>query len=113
MILRSISYLNMSLNPDRVDEPIDRNEIREKVLALLISMTVQLKCLLVEQFEWLLHVIQYASNELRTNVLSSVRYAEFCLPSCHYGYNKANHIGKYLVPFLSTHMPRLQTLRLW
>ncbi|CAF3609736.1 unnamed protein product [Rotaria sp. Silwood1] len=98
---------------DRVDEPIDRNEIREKVLALLISMTVQLKCLLVEQFEWLLHVIQYASNELRTNVLSSVRYAEFCLPSCHYGYNKANHIGKYLVPFLSTHMPRLQTLRLW
>jgi hypothetical protein len=45
----------------RVDEPIDRNEIREKVLAHLISMTVQLKYLLVEQFEWLLHVVQYVS----------------------------------------------------
>ncbi|CAF1390118.1 unnamed protein product, partial [Rotaria sordida] len=54
-----------------------------------------------------------ASNELRTNALSSVRYAEFCLPSCHYGYNKANHIGKDLVPFLSRYMPHLQTLRLW
>ncbi|CAF4227907.1 unnamed protein product, partial [Rotaria magnacalcarata] len=43
----------------RVDEPIDRNEIREKVLAHLISVTVQLKYLLVEQFEWLLHVVQY------------------------------------------------------
>ncbi|CAF3887456.1 unnamed protein product [Rotaria sordida] len=97
----------------RVDEPIDRNEIREKVLAHLISMTVQLKYLRVEQFEWLLHVVQYASNELRTNALNSVRYAEFCLPSCHYGFNKANHIGKCLVPFLSTYMPHLQTLRLW
>ncbi len=45
----------------RVDEPIDRNEIREKVFAHLISMTVQLKYLLVEQFEWLLHVVQYVS----------------------------------------------------
>ncbi|CAF4201297.1 unnamed protein product, partial [Rotaria sordida] len=54
-----------------------------------------------------------ASNELRTNALSSVRYAEFCLPSCHYGYNKANHTGKDLVPFLSRYMPHLQTLRLW
>ncbi|CAF3484042.1 unnamed protein product [Rotaria socialis] len=54
-----------------------------------------------------------ASNELRTNALSSVRYVEVCLPSCHDGYNKANHIGKHLVPFLSTYMPRLQTLRLW
>ncbi|CAF2063983.1 unnamed protein product [Rotaria magnacalcarata] len=97
----------------RVDEPIDRNEIREKVLAHLISMTVQLKYLLVEQFEWLLHVVQYTSYELRTSALSSVRYAEFCLPSCHYGFNKANHTGKHLVPFISTYMPRLQTLRLW
>ncbi|CAM4966703.1 unnamed protein product [Rotaria socialis] len=97
----------------RVDEPIDRNEVREKVLAHLISMTVQLKYLLVEQFEWLLHVVQYTSYELRTNALSSVRYAEFCLPSCHYGFDKANHIGKHLVPFISTYMPRLQTLRLW
>jgi hypothetical protein len=45
----------------RVVEPIDRNEIREKVLAHLISMTVQLKCLLVEQFQWLLHVVKYVS----------------------------------------------------
>ncbi|CAM4775044.1 unnamed protein product [Rotaria magnacalcarata] len=100
-------------NSARVDEPIDRNEIREKVLAHLISMTVQLKYLLVEQFEWLLHVVKYTSYELRTNALSSVRYAEFCLPSCHYGFNKANHTGKHLVPFISTYMPRLQTLRLW
>ncbi|CAM4840050.1 unnamed protein product [Rotaria magnacalcarata] len=47
------------------------------------------------------------------NALSSVQYAEFCLPSCHRGYNNANHIGKKLVPFLSTYMPHLQTLRLW
>ncbi|CAF4236636.1 unnamed protein product [Rotaria sp. Silwood2] len=97
----------------RVDEPINRNKIREKILAHLISMSVQLKYLLVEQFEWLLHVVQYASNELRMNSLSSVRYAEFCLTSCHYGFNKANHIGKHLVPFLNRYMPHLQTLRLW
>ncbi|CAF1186923.1 unnamed protein product [Rotaria sordida] len=97
----------------RVDEPIDRNKIREKVLAHLISMTLQLKYLLVEQFEWLLHVVQYAFDELRRNALDTVLYAEFCLPSCHYGFNKANHIGKRLVPFLSRYMPHLQTLRLW
>ena len=38
---------------------MDRNQIREKVLAHLISMTVQLKYLRVEQFQWLLHVIEY------------------------------------------------------
>ncbi|CAF1457119.1 unnamed protein product [Rotaria sordida] len=54
-----------------------------------------------------------ASNELRTNSLSSVRCAEFCLPSCHYGFNNANHIGKHLVSLISTYMPHLQTLRLW
>ncbi|CAF3755553.1 unnamed protein product [Rotaria sp. Silwood1] len=90
----------------------DENEIRAKVLAHLISMTVQLKYLLIERFEWLLHVIQYASNELRINALSTVRYAEFCLPSCHNGYETI-HIGKRLVPFISTYMPHLQTLRLW
>jgi hypothetical protein len=42
-----------------------------------------------------------------------VRYAEFRLRSCHRGPNKLIHIGKHLVPFLSTYMPRLQTLRLW
>ncbi|CAF1452137.1 unnamed protein product [Rotaria sordida] len=66
-------------------------------------MTVQLKYLLIEQFEWLLHVVQYASDELRTNALSTVRYAEFCLPTCHYGSNEVIHIGKNLAPFLSTY----------
>ncbi|CAF3836111.1 unnamed protein product [Rotaria sp. Silwood1] len=89
-----------------------RNEIREKVLAHLISMTEQLKYLQVERFEWLLHVVQYASNELRTNALITVRYAAFCLPSCHRGYETVN-LGKHLVPFLSTYMPHLQTLCLW
>ena len=37
----------------------DRNEVRGKVLAHLISMTVQLKYLLVERFEWLLHAVKY------------------------------------------------------
>ncbi|CAF4342528.1 unnamed protein product, partial [Rotaria sp. Silwood2] len=76
-------------------------------------MIVQLTYLLLEQFEWFLHVIQYSSNELRTNALSGVQYAEFCLPSCHYDFNKVNHIGKHLVPLISTYMPHLQTLRLW
>ena len=40
---------------------IDRDETREKVLSYLISMTVQLKYLLVERFEYLLHVVQYVS----------------------------------------------------
>ncbi|CAF4089302.1 unnamed protein product [Rotaria magnacalcarata] len=93
-------------------KPINRNLIREKVLVHLISMTVQLKCLLVEEFEWLLHVVQYASKELRTNALSTVRYAGFCLSSCHIGYETTN-IGKHLMPFLSTYMPHLQTLCLW
>ncbi|CAF4057748.1 unnamed protein product, partial [Rotaria sp. Silwood2] len=91
----------------------NRNEIREKVLAHLISMTVQLKYLLVERFEWLLHVVQYASNELRTNALSTVQYTEFRLPSCNYSDNNVVSVGKHLVPFLSTYMPHLQTLRLW
>ena len=42
-------------------ESRDRNEMREKVLAHLISMTVQLKYLLIEQFIWILHVVQYVS----------------------------------------------------
>ena len=43
---------------------IDRNEIRETVLAHLISMTVQLKYLLVGRFEWLLNVVEYVSHLL-------------------------------------------------
>ncbi|CAM4816055.1 unnamed protein product [Rotaria magnacalcarata] len=47
-----------------VTVPIERDELREKVLAQLISMPVQLKCLLVEQFEWLLHVVTYLFSDL-------------------------------------------------
>lgn len=42
-------------------DPRDRDELREKVLVHLISMTVQLKYLQIEQFEWILHVVQYVS----------------------------------------------------
>ena len=52
-------------------KPIERNEIREKVLARLISMTVQLKYLLIEQFEWLLHVVQYVRMTLIRGLLLS------------------------------------------
>ncbi|CAF5050252.1 unnamed protein product, partial [Rotaria magnacalcarata] len=47
-----------------VTVPIERDELLEKVLAQLISMPVQLKCLLVEQFEWLLHVVTYLFSDL-------------------------------------------------
>ncbi|CAF4061895.1 unnamed protein product [Rotaria sp. Silwood1] len=76
-------------------------------------MPVQLKYLLIEKLEWLYHIVQYASTELKTNALNSVRCAEFGVPSCHYGSNDSIHIGKNLVSFLSTHMPHLQTLHLW
>ncbi len=46
------------------------------------------------------------------NALSTVRYVEFCLPSCHRGYETVN-LGKHLAPFLNTYMPHLQTLCLW
>ncbi|CAF3950427.1 unnamed protein product [Rotaria sordida] len=52
----------IKVHKNRVNEPIERNEMREKVFAHLISMTVQLKCLLVEEFEWLLHVVKYSNN---------------------------------------------------
>jgi hypothetical protein len=45
--------------------------------------------------------------------LKTVRYAEFSIPSCHRGSNELIHIGKNLLPFLSTYIPHLQTLRLW
>jgi len=47
------------------------------------------------------------------NALSTVRYAEFALPSRHMGRGEVAHIGEHLVPFLSTYMPHLKTLRLW
>ena len=54
-----------------------------------------------------------ASDELRTNALSTVQYVEFLIPSCHNASNEHIHVGKHLVPLLTTYMPRLQTLRLW
>ncbi|CAF0967810.1 unnamed protein product, partial [Rotaria sordida] len=59
---------------------IKRNQIREKVFANLISMTVQLKYLQVERFEWLLHIVQYIPDEQVMNALSTVRYVEFGPP---------------------------------
>ncbi|CAF3420896.1 unnamed protein product [Rotaria socialis] len=95
------------------DKSIDRNKTRAKMLACLISMTVQLKYLIVENFQWLLHAVQYASNELKNNLLLTVQYAEFGVASCHRGSNESISVGKNLVPFLSTYVPHLQTLRLW
>ncbi|CAM4786287.1 unnamed protein product [Rotaria magnacalcarata] len=91
----------------------DRNKERAKILAPLISMPVQLSYLRIEQFQWLLHIIQYAFDELEENVLINVRYLEFCVPSCNYGENETVLLGKNLVPFLSKYMPYLQTLCLW
>jgi hypothetical protein len=45
--------------------------------------------------------------------LSTIRCAKFCIPSCNYGSNDSIHIGRNLVPFLSTYMAQLQTLYLW
>ena len=52
-------------------------------------------------------------DDLRENALSTVRYGEFGIPSCNTGQKESVYIGKQLVPFLSTYMPDLQTLRLW
>ena len=50
---------------------------------------------------------------MRGNALSTVLHAEFAIPSCHFASNTLIRVGKNLVPFLSTYMPHLQTLRLW
>ncbi|CAF4061089.1 unnamed protein product, partial [Rotaria sordida] len=92
---------------------IDYNTVRAEILAYLISMPIQLIYLRIKHFEWLLHIVQYASNKLRKNALNSVRYAEFCLPSCHKGSNESTRIGKNLVSFLGNYTPYLQTLRIW
>ncbi|CAF1550330.1 unnamed protein product [Rotaria magnacalcarata] len=47
------------------------------------------------------------------NALSTVRYAEFGIPSCNLGSNESAYIGKHLVPFLSIYMPNLHSLHLW
>ncbi|CAF3981822.1 unnamed protein product, partial [Rotaria sordida] len=92
---------------------IEHNTVRAEILAYLISMPIQLIYLRIEHFEWLLHIVQYASNTLRKNALNSVRYAEFCLSSCHKGSNESTCIGKNLVSFLGNYTPYLQTLRIW
>lgn len=50
---------------------------------------------------------------MRNNALSTVRYAEFGIPSCHVGSNELTRVGKRFLPFLTAYMPHLQTLRLW
>ncbi|CAF4984150.1 unnamed protein product [Rotaria sp. Silwood1] len=76
-------------------------------------MPIQLKYLFVQKFEWLLYIVQYPFHYLRKSALNTVRYAEFGISSCNVGENDSIQIGKYLVPFLNTYMPYLQTLRLW
>jgi hypothetical protein len=41
------------------DKCIDQNKLRAELLAHLISMPIQLIYLRIEQFEWLLHLIEY------------------------------------------------------
>ncbi|CAF4141865.1 unnamed protein product [Rotaria sp. Silwood2] len=101
--------VNMTSSNDSIDE----NITRARLLANFISMPIQLKYLRINKFKWLLDMVQYASDELRKNALNTVRYAEFNVPSCHRASIKSIHIGKNLVPFLSTYMPNIQTLRLW
>jgi hypothetical protein len=43
------------------DTSININKQRAKVFAHLISMSVQLKYLLIEKIEWLFHIVQYVS----------------------------------------------------
>ncbi|CAF4340200.1 unnamed protein product, partial [Rotaria magnacalcarata] len=74
------------------DQSIDRNKERAKVLAQLISMPVQLKYLLIENFQWFLHIIEYASNQLKKDALITVRCIEFGIPSCHRGSNESVNI---------------------
>ncbi|CAF3822675.1 unnamed protein product, partial [Rotaria sp. Silwood1] len=95
------------------DGRTDQNRKRARLLAHLLSMPLQLNYLRIQQFQWLLHVIAYTSDELLKNALKNVRYAEFCLTSCHFGSNQSIGIGKFLVLVLSNYMPHLQALRLW
>ncbi|CAF1326319.1 unnamed protein product [Rotaria sordida] len=95
------------------DGRTDQNKKRARLLAHLLSMPLQLNYLRIQQFQWLMHVVRYTSDELLKNALKNVRYAEFCLTSCHFGSNQSIGIGNFLVLVLSNYMPHLQTLRLW
>ncbi|CAF1270449.1 unnamed protein product [Rotaria sordida] len=114
---RYITKLRFGNNYSRIIQPFgkltDQDKIHAKIYSYIISMTVQLKYLLIERLEWFLYIIQYAFDDLRMNALSTVRHIEFGISSCHFGNNESIHIGKHLVPLLSTFMPHVQTLRLW
>jgi len=43
------------------DTLTDRDKVRAKIFAHLLSMPVQLKHLFIQKFEWFLYVIQYVS----------------------------------------------------
>ncbi|CAF2967424.1 unnamed protein product [Rotaria sp. Silwood2] len=109
--LPNVSSIEFDLR--RYEELTNQSKQRAIILAYLISMPVQLNYLRIEQFQWLLHIVECAFNNLRKNALSTVRYVEFCLPSCYIGSLESFHVGKSLVPFLSNYMPYLQTLCIW
>ncbi|CAM4795683.1 unnamed protein product [Rotaria magnacalcarata] len=62
---------------------------------------------------FILQQFKQASEELGANTLSTVRYVEFSLPSCHNSSKREIHMCKQLVPFLKQYMPYLQTLHIW
>ncbi|CAF1403041.1 unnamed protein product [Rotaria magnacalcarata] len=115
--IRNVTKIQFGTCLDQIiadtDTSIRRNKISIQVLAHLISMTVQLKYLVVQHFKWLLYAAQYASEELGANTLSTVRYVEFSLPSCHNSSQREILMCKQLVPFLKQYMPYLQTLHIW
>ncbi|CAF3645100.1 unnamed protein product [Rotaria socialis] len=115
--IRNVTKIQFGTCLDQIiagtDTSIRRNKISIQVLAHLISMTVQLKYLVVQHFKWLLYAAQYASEELGANTLSTVRYVEFSLPSCHNSSKREILMCKQLVPFLKQYMPYLQTLHIW
>ncbi|CAF1409558.1 unnamed protein product [Rotaria magnacalcarata] len=114
---RNVTKLRLGIIYSRVVQPFDElielGEVHAKIFSRIISMTVQLKYISMEKLEWLLYITQDAFDDLRENALSTVRHAEFAISSCNFGHNDSIHIGKHLVPLLSTFMPNLQALSLW
>ncbi|CAF3966103.1 unnamed protein product [Rotaria sp. Silwood1] len=104
---------DITINEDPCDELIEEDKALAIVFSSIISMTVQLKYIFIDRFEWFLYIIRYAFDISLKNALRTIRHAEFRISSCNVGYNESVHIGKYLVPLLSTYMPHLQTLCLW
>ncbi|CAF5030348.1 unnamed protein product, partial [Rotaria sp. Silwood1] len=114
---RNVTKLRFGSSYSRTTDPCDELIEEDKALAIvfssIISMTVQLKYIFIDRFEWFLYIIRYAFDISLKNALRTIRHAEFRISSCNVGYNESVHIGKYLVPLLSTYMPHLQTLCLW